>query len=196
MPVPATVVNVPSGADAHDAVVVRVGDEEAAVRQRSDRVRRVEPCVRRDGRDRAVRGDAADPRVARVGDQKAAVRAAVTPRRAGSAAPRAQEPPSPEKPGVPVPATVVMTPVGEIRRTRWLPESGKRIAAVGERGDAARRRDLRRRRRAAVSREAECPRAGDGRDDAVRSHPPDAVVARCPRAPCCRPEATRRRGRG
>jgi hypothetical protein len=29
-------------------------------------------------------------------------------------------PPSPEKPGVPVPATVRMTPLGEILRTRWF----------------------------------------------------------------------------
>ena len=36
-------------------------------------------------------------------------------------------PPSPREPGVPVPATVVITPAGEMRRTRWFPESGKRM---------------------------------------------------------------------
>ena len=40
-------------------------------------------------------------------------------------------PPSPESPCVPLPATVVMTPAGEINRTRWLPVSGKRMLPSG-----------------------------------------------------------------
>ncbi len=60
--------------DADHAVVIRVRDEEAAVRQGSNSVRGVEPCRRGDCRDRAIRGDAANPRVARIGDQEAPTR--------------------------------------------------------------------------------------------------------------------------
>jgi hypothetical protein len=73
-------------------------------------------------------------------------------------------PPSPEKPGVPSPATVVIVPAGETRRTTSAKSSADQETAVPGGRHGGRLAELGGGCRAAVAGEAELAVAGDGRD--------------------------------